>query len=91
MGNLKGSSSAFWLTHPLVHFQPQREQNGDTTTVSHPYVEQIRLLLEHPPQPLKFSRASEPLSMEGPYTWIDKRSELEAPSQFIMSGACFRC
>lgn len=68
---------------PFVHFQHQREQNGDATTVSHPYGDQIHFLLEHPTQPLKFSLASEPLSMEGPYTWIDKRSELEALSQVL--------
>lgn len=74
---------------PFVHFQHQREQTGDTTTVSHPYEDQIRFLLEHPPQPLKFSLASDPLSMEGPYTWIDKRSELEALYQLLCEERVF--
>ncbi|XP_057829947.2 protein RRP6-like 3 isoform X2 [Cryptomeria japonica] len=66
---------------PFLHLHQHGE--GDTAKISHPYEDRIRYLLDHPPHPLQFNSMSDLLSMDGPYTWIQERSELEVLSQLL--------
>eukprot|EP01018_Ginkgo_biloba_P009243 Gb_31917 [translate_table: standard] len=56
---------------------------------SHPYADKIQFLLEHPPHSLKFSPLAEPVNMDGPFTWVHKRSELEALSKLLCKELVF--
>ncbi|KAH9290554.1 hypothetical protein KI387_034671, partial [Taxus chinensis] len=75
---------------PFLHHHHQHgHEDADTAKVSHPYKDRIQFLLEHPSHPLQFGSISDPLSLDGPYKWIQERSELEALSELLSQERVF--